>query len=250
MAQNREVIPLMLFNMRGAYIDQLWTPSTEYEGKPRDKPSYNVTAITPKTNARPQQTHLPDVPAWMHEPALQPLVDVCRRLYAMYFPQMPLNLLKWPVKDGDLPNKKGVVPEWSKGHWLVMANTSSAPPVEGVVDGKAQPVPSRMIGGRALWEDGDLMAMTLGAAKRGDAAMGIKLYLNGVLFTGKGERIAIGIARVSGEEMLAKAREQGIAVTGIGGQVLQQQENIGQPAQSTGNPFPGVGSAPTGAAPF
>jgi predicted RecA/RadA family phage recombinase len=92
-------------------------------------------------------------------------------------------------------------------------------------------------------KSGDHVMVSTSIAVSAQNPRGVKCYINKVVFMGPGEEIVMG-SSVSTAEMMAKAKEQGMNVTGFSGGVAPQQGfGMGQPA-----PFPGNGSQ-TGFAP-
>lgn len=205
MAQSREIISVVLFNGQIVFSRRLFEPETaDMAGKPLDKPRFSCNVRFPKTKA-----------VWWEEPALASVRDACGTIVAREFGGN--GNIEYPVKDGDLPNQKGKVPDWSKGHWIIKADTTYQPKVEQLVNGQPSEIQSLSIGGRQLWQDGDFVGVTLAVAKRAMGAPGIKSYLNGVCFTDKGAVLSTGAPATDWAAAIAKAEQQGIQVQMGGG---------------------------------
>lgn len=209
MADGRpQTLNVRFYDIRVVWISKLWTPDTTYKGQPTQKPTYSIQCMVPKT----QQF-------WYQESALKDFTASCVQFHTMAFPHFPnVTMVGWPVQDGDLPSREGKIREWAKGHWLISANTSSPPRIEGIVDGAVVPVPAQMLGGRKIWDDGDHAIVDMALAKNQNDPQKAKLFVNSVCFCRKGEPIAIGFTRASGEELLNDARQRGLNPVGINGQ--------------------------------
>lgn len=219
----RETISVTLFNGQIVYSKRLFEPETkDMAGKPLDNPSYSCNIRFPKTK-----------PNWWEEPALAPFFEACRTIHAREMASVPANMLEIPLKDGDRPNKQGKTPDWAKGHWFIRASTSYQPKVEQLVNGAPSEIQSLTMGGRRLWGDGDYVAVALGVAKRMNDNIGIRAYLNSVLFTGKGAELSTGAGNVDWGAALEMAKQQGVPI--------QQEAPAMQPAAF--NPG-GFGTAP------
>lgn len=232
MAEKREIISCSIFGAQALFIRRLWEPETKdfLTQKPLDKPRYSVSIRVPKTAAR-----------WQDEKIFASVTAACRKLYADNFKGIPIDSIGWPVKDGDRPNAKSVVTEWAAGHWLMRADTTSPEytTIEAVQNGKAVELSAAKMGGRTVVKDGDLCILTVGLAKSGRGDPAIKTYLNGIVFTGPGDAIKLG-SRPSSEDLLRQAREQGLAVNGVGG----------APASSAQPSWSGMGGSASDDIPF
>ena len=200
---NRELIPILLFNAQAVFSNRLFDPETkDLGGKLLDKPSFSVNLRFPKTKAN-----------WTEEPALRSFVEACKTIYLREMAGMPANRVEFPIKDGDIPNNKGKTPDWAKGHWVIRASSTYKPTVEQMVSGVKTELPSLSMGAKKIWHDGDYVAAALSIAKRLNDNIGIRCYLNSILFTGKGEEIATGGgASVDWNAALEDAKAQGIHV--------------------------------------
>lgn len=239
MAANREVISVMVFNVQALYVNKLWEPDTKDQaGKALDKPNYSLVTRVAKTKQH-----------WWDEPEYASVLEACKRIFqtTMAPAGIPFERVEWPVRDGDQPNKKNVVKDYAKGHWLLSGNTNYPPRIEAVIEGKPVELASPVLGGRKIADNGDLVCVTFGIAKRTTDAFGIKAYLNAVVFTEKGTKIELG-NNATGAEMLAAAQAQGIAIKGMGSPVggfgqsggsSFQPSNFQPGAPSFKNPFGG-----------
>jgi hypothetical protein len=211
MAQERKRQVATIMQARAAYINGLWTPQTKdiISGQPLQKPRHSVTAIVPKTREK-----------WTDEPVLGAVKDASQSIWndALSPKGYSPGAIIWPVKDGDAPNKKGVVRDWAKGHWLIIADTTNPDylQIEMVENGKPVPLAAPRIGGRVLVKDGDYVMLTVSLAESKGSQPGIKTYLNAILFTGPGEALTLGGGGVDQAELLRQAQAQGIAVKGFG----------------------------------
>ena len=216
---------------RGAYIDALWTPATtDMLGKPRDKPQYSISIIVPKTAA-----------TWFQEPALSSVKAACAAVYIEEFQPkgfLPLQLT-YPVRDGDLPNAKGHVVEWQKGHW-VFRLSSTIPgsfAVSGAIGGQTQVMPAATIGGTRPYDNGDEV-LTEFAVKKSPQKVGVSFYLGSVHFQAKRAKIDLGGVKSTPQEMLAKAQAQGLVPPGASpGVGAAAPGTIGGAAVGADNPF-------------
>jgi hypothetical protein len=224
---SRELVNIILFNGQALFSNRLFDPETkDFAGKPLDKPSFSLNIRYPKTQ-----------PNWYDEPLLKPLADACKVVMTRDMPNTPFNYVEFPIKDGDRPNKQGKVPDWAKGHWYVRASSTFAPKVEQIVNGAQSELPSLQLGGKKLWNDGDFVCVALSIGKRLNDNVGIRCYLNSVLFTGKGAEISTGGAGVDWSAAMQLAHEQGISIEKSAGDA-----GNGFP----GGGFPGAGGAPAG----
>jgi hypothetical protein len=206
-----------IFNARMTNMRHLWEPSREYMGKPQEKPSYLGGFIVAKTRG-----------VWFEEPAFAGLVASCQALYTEAMSHIPFPQVVWPVKDGDIPEPGKAQTEWTKGHWLI--NGSSTQPIKVEVVQNGVPVP---LTNRAIVKPGDFITASVALAVKTNDPRAVKIYLNTVLFMNPGEEIAIGNS-VSGAELMAQAKAQGLNVTGFGGTGAPQggfAQNNAAPAQ-------------------
>ena len=199
----RETIAITLFNGQIVYSRRLFEPETkDMAGKPLDTPSYSCNVRFPKTKAH-----------WWEEPALAPFMDAVKVIHAREMSGVNPAALELPIKDGDRPNRQGKTPDWAKGHWFIRASSGFAPKVEQLVNGQPSEIQSLSIGGRRLWGDGDFVAVAVSIAKRMNDNIGIRAYLNGVLFTGKGAELSTGGGSgVDWGAAVALAQQQGIQI--------------------------------------
>lgn len=238
MAQ-RQYESATVFDTRIVDMRHLWTPSTEYMGKPSAKPNYFAMFIVPKTQAQ-----------WHNEPRLAGISAACGKLYANN-PQVAV----WPIVDGDMPGPKGTVSEFAKGHWMFSASTSNPPNVELVQAGGVLVKLTNKVGVKS----GDHCLAGVTAAVKQNDPRGAKLYLNTVVFSSPGEEIVFANS-VSGAELMQMAQAQGLQVAGFGGSpgfgqpqggfpgggVPQQQQPFGAPQPGFTQPgAPAAGFAPT-----
>lgn len=221
MAQQRQYESATVFNARIVDMRHLWMPSTEYQGKKQDKPSYFASFIVPKTQAQ-----------WFNEPALAGIAGACGKIW-----QSNQHILSWPVVDGDIPSPEGKQSEWAKGHWLFSGNTSnSAPNVELVQAGGHLTKLQNKVGVKS----GDFCMAGLTAAVKQNDARAVKLFLNAVVFTAPGEEIVFANS-VSGAELMKMAEAQGLRPTGFSGSPGFGAPQPGFPPGGGfhGNPNPG-----------
>ncbi len=201
MATPRVYKQTTIFNGRATGMRNLWEPSTEYKGKKQDKPSYLFSFIVPKTRGH-----------WSEEPQFAGFTQAAQELYQQVMSHIPFPQIIWPVKDGDVSPEVGKSPvEWAKGHWFITGSSSS--PIDTNIVQAGVPV---KIANRALVKPGDFVAVGIALAQNSNTANAVKCYINSVLFMGPGEEIAVGNS-ISGAELMAKAKEQGLNVTGFGG---------------------------------
>ena len=199
---NREVINTYLFNAQAIYSKGLFEPETkDLKGKPLDKPSYSINLRFPKTKS-----------AWYEEPQLKPLVDAFKTIMAREMAGIAFGRIEFPIKDGDVPNQNNKIPDWAKGHWHFRASSSYGPKVEQRVNGVVTELPALSMGGRRLWGDGDYVCAAIGVAKRLTDAVGIRAYLNSILFTAKGPELNLGASNTDWNEAMRMAEEQGIPI--------------------------------------
>src|SRR6266702_330933 len=198
----RELISVVMFNAQALFCNRLFDPETkDLAGKPLDKPSFSINLRYPKT-----------VASWTEEPALKAFTDACRVTYQREMSGMPANRVEFPIKDGDVPNRNGKIPDWAKGHWYIRCSSTYAPKVEQVVGGVQSELPSLQLGGKKLWTDGDYVCAALSIGKRLNDNVGIRCYLNSVLFTGKGVEISTGGNNVEWQGAIAQAVAQGMNI--------------------------------------
>lgn len=200
MAAKRHYENATIFNARIVNMRHLWEPSTEYQGKPVQRPNHFATFIVPKTKGH-----------WSEEPAFAGVLGAYGKLVQQAGMQFA-HVTGWPIRDGDVPEPGKDAAEWAKGHWVFGGSTGNLPTIEIVQNG----APVKLTN-RAVVKPGDFVAVGLTAAFKQNDARGIKHYLNTVLFTGPGEEIAIGSSGVSGNELLQQAQQQGMNVTGFTG---------------------------------
>lgn len=195
MAQ-RQYESATVFNARIVDMRHLWTPSTEFQGKPTQKPNYFAMFIVPKTQAQ-----------WFGEPALAGISAACGKIY-----QNNPHILMWPVVDGDIPSPAGKSSDFAKGHWLFSASTSNPPNVE-----LAQPNGTLVkLTNKVGVKSGDYVMAGVTAAVKQNDPRGVKLYLNAVVFSSPGEEIVFANS-VSGAELMQMAQQQGLQVAGFAG---------------------------------
>lgn len=200
MAAKRHYESATVFGARIVNMKHLWTPSTEFAGKPTQKPNYFATFIAPKTKSH-----------WSEEPVFAGLMGAYNKLVQQAGMQLQ-HVTSWPIKDGDVPEPGKDVAEWARGQWVFSGSTGNLPNVEVVQNGT--PV---KLAQRAIVKPGDFAAVGLTAAFKMNDVRGIKHYLSTVLFTGQGEEIVFSDFGVSGDEMLQQAQQQGMNVTGFSG---------------------------------
>jgi hypothetical protein len=240
MATQRIYKQTTILNARAAGLKNLWEPSTSFQGKAQDKPSYLFSFIVPKTRGH-----------WSEEPAFANFTACAQELYQQVLAHIPFPQIVWPVKDGDAPPEYGKPPiEWCKGHWFVSGSSSS--PIETNVVQNGVPV---KIMNRTLVKPGDFCSVGGALAQKTNMPNGVKIFINSVLFTAPGEEIAVGNS-ISGAELMAQAKAQGLNVTGFGsggpgtGFGVSQQPNLPTPSPAFGatplqqQPVPNFGGAP------
>lgn len=219
---NRQYEAWTLFNVRIVDMRHLWNPSTEYKGKPQDKPNYFASFITPKTQAQ-----------WHLEPALAGLVQALGKLHANN-PQ----LSDFRIDDGDLPSADGKSSEFAKGHWLIGGSSGNPIGVEIVQAGAA---PAKLTS-RVGVKPGDFCVIGGSSAVSQQNNRNAKHYLNAVVFSGPGEEIVFANS-VSGAELMAQAEAQGFKPTGFSASPGGFAAPQGQGASPFGGPGPqGQGS--------
>jgi hypothetical protein len=172
-------------------------------GQPMQTPMFGASWRFPKTNAD-----------WRNEPLLKPLWEAGAKIWQAEFGNNPY--VEWPVKDGDAPNKKGVVPDVNRGHWILRASTKNAPEVKAWVNNQvidiANPKIAAAVGGHK-WGDGDYTAIQVSLAKRANNTAGIRCYLNSVCFTAVGEKLNVGgPPPTDWGQAMASAQAAGIAI--------------------------------------
>ncbi len=206
-----------IFNGRATGMKNLWDPSTMYKGKQQDKPSYLFSFIVPKTRAH-----------WSEEPQFAGFTAAAQELYQQAMAHIPFPQIIWPIKDGDVSPEVGKSPiEWARNHWFVTGSSSS--PIETNIVQNGVPV---KIMNRAMVKPGDYVAVGVALAVNSNTANAVKIYVNSVLFMGPGEEIAVGNS-ITGTELMAKAKEQGLNVTGFGAPQQPQGFNTGTPPLQT-----------------
>ncbi len=236
MATNRQYEAATIFNARCADMRHLWTPSTEFQGKPTQKPNYFSVFIVQKT-----QGH------WSQEPVFGGVMTAINKLLAGQLQAFAQNVgaVQWPIMDGDMPSPQGKVSEFAKGHWIFSASSGNPPSVELVQSGGQLVKLQNRVGVKS----GDYCTLGVTAAVKANQANGVKFYLNAVVFTAPGEEIVFANS-VSGAELMAHAQQQGIQITGF----APSAGGFSQPgptAPPMGGGFPGSGGgfAPTPANP-
>lgn len=236
--ENFTVFGARIYGMRN-----LWQPSTEYLGKPTQKPSYIAGFIIPKTRGH-----------WSEEPVLAGVWGAMQKIYNATMNGLPYSMVDWPIRDGDTPAPGKLQAEWARGHWMFGGNSGDPIKVEIVQNGV--PVP---LANRAVVKPGDFVTVAGATAQKSNEPRGIKFYINTVLFMAPGEEIAVGNS-VSGAELMAAAQAQGLQVTGFGGGAPsgfapgQYSGPSGHPSSFAPNGAPGgfapsVGFSPPGGAP-
>ena len=199
----RETHDILLFNMEALFVRRLFDPeTTDMGGKPLDKPRFSVVLRIPKTKAY-----------WYEEPAFQPLVSACKAVIAREMSGIQPGFIVFPVKDGDAPNRNGVVQPYYAGHWYLRADSTYAPTVKQLQNGVEQELPALTLNGHKLWTDGDIAVVQITVAKRMTDAMGIKTYLKALCFTSKGQDVKIGNGTTfSMADAMAQAEKQGVHI--------------------------------------
>lgn len=233
------VLTARIVNMR-----HLWEPSREFEGVPSQKPNYFYTCIVPKTRG-----------GWWEEAAFAGLSAAVQKVMTHYQLQSQY-VLEWPVKDGDMPDKKGRQSEWAKGHWVFGGSSSDPINVEIVQNGACVKIPNK-----TLVKPGDFVSCGLSVTVRKNDARSFKTYGNSVLFTAAGEEIVVGNS-VSGAELMAQAQAQGLQVAGfsgspggfgptppMGGGHPYAPQGVGNPPPMNSGFAPPAGGQPGGFAP-
>lgn len=231
MATQRQYEPANVFNARIVDMRHLWTPSTEFQGKPTQKPNYFSLFIVPKTQAH-----------WSQEPVFGSVMNAFSKLLQgtlQWAAQNP-GAINWPIVDGDMPSPEGKSSEFAKGHWLFSASSSNAPNVELAQAGGSLVKLQAKVGVKA----GDFVMCGITAAVKQNDPRGVKFYLNAVVFTGPGEEIVFANS-VSGAELMRMAQQQGLSVAGFS----PTPGGFGAPAPQggfPGQPVPQGGFAPQG----
>jgi hypothetical protein len=187
-----------VFGARIYGMKNLWTPSTEYMGKPTTRPNYIAGFIVPKTRAH-----------WSEEPVFAGAWGAMQKIYGAVMNNMPYNMVDWPIRDGDILTPGQKAAEWARGHWLFSGNSGDPINVEIVQNG----LPVKLQN-RATVKPGDYVAVGGATAVKSNDPRGIKFYINSVLFMAPGEEIAVGNS-VSGAELMAQAQAQGLQVIGF-----------------------------------
>jgi hypothetical protein len=207
-----------IFNARIVGMRNLWEPSREYMGKPTEKPNYLASIIVAKTRGH-----------WSEEPAFAGFAQAAQELYQSAMTHIPFPAVMWPIKDGDSPEPGRTPAEWMRGHWFLTGSSSS--PIETNIVQGGVPV---KITNRAIVKPGDFVAAGVALAVNSNNHAAVKCYMNSILFLSAGEEIAVG-SSITGAELMAKAKEQGLNVTGYG---------AGAPAGGFGQFGAGAGSPP------
>lgn len=189
-----------IFGARIYGMRNLWQPSTEYMGKPTQRPSYLAGFIVPKTRGH-----------WSEEPVFAGVWGAMQKIYSGAMNGMPYNMVDWPIRDGDLPEPGKSQADWARGHWMFGGN--SGDPIKVEIVQNNVPVP---LVNRAVVKPGDFVTVAGATAQKSNDPRGIKFYINTVLFMAPGEEIAVGHS-VSGAELMAAAQAQGLQVAGFGG---------------------------------
>jgi hypothetical protein len=240
MSTQRIYSPAMCFGLRIVGLRNLWDPTTEYQGKKQDKPTYLTGFITPKTRAN-----------WFEEPVLNDVTRALQELYNKALSHIPFPQVVWPIKDGDTPEPGKTPADWMRGHWYLPGSSTS--PINTEIAQNGQTV---KITNRAIVKPGDFAAVSFSYAVKTNDARAVKAYCNSVLFMNPGEEIAVGNS-VTGKELMEKGLAQGLQITGFsagggggfggggfgGGQPQQGFNQGGFQAQQGGQPggFPGNG---------
>jgi hypothetical protein len=235
MSTQRIYSPAMCFGLRITGLRNLWDPTTEYQGKKQEKPTYLTSFITPKTRAN-----------WFEEPVLNDITRALQELYNKALSHIPFPQVVWPIKDGDIPEPGKQPAEWMRGHWFIPGSSTS--PINTEIAQNGQTV---KITNRAIVKPGDFCAASLSFAVKTNDARAVKGYCNSILFMNPGEEIAVGNS-VTGRELMEKGLAQGLQITGFsagggggfgGGQPQQGFNQGGFQAQQGGQPggFPGNG---------
>jgi len=188
-----------IFNARIVGMRNLWEPSREYMGKPTEKPNYLASIIVAKTRGH-----------WSEEPAFAGFAQAAQELYQSAMTHIPFPAVMWPIKDGDSPEPGRTPAEWMRGHWFLTGSSSS--PIETNIVQGGVPV---KITNRAMVKPGDIVAAGVALAVNSNNHAAVKCYMNSILFMSAGEEIAVG-SSITGAELMAKAKEQGLNVTGFG----------------------------------
>jgi hypothetical protein len=238
MATGRELVNIFLFNGQAVYSRRLFEPETkDFAGKPLDKPSYSLNIRYPKTR-----------PNWYEEPALKSFTNACQTVKMRDMADVPFQRIEFPIRDGDLPNQKNKIPDWARGHWYVRASTTYVPKVYQTVDGVQSELPALMLGSQRLWGDGDTVSVALSIGKRLTDAVGIRCYLNSVMFTDHGPELKTSGGDTDWGEAFTQAAAEGITIktgsgpfnTGAGGGFNPGAGN------GPGGFNPGAGGGPSG----
>lgn len=195
-----------IYDARIVGMRNLWEPSTQFMGKPVEKPNYLVSVIVKKTRAN-----------WFEEPVFANFVKACNELYTASLSHIPFQQVVWPVKDGDVPDVGKTQVDWRVGNWLLTGSSTS--PIEVMINQGGVPVPLR---NRAGVKPGDHVMVATAIAVNSNDARKIKVYINKVVFMAEGEEIVVGTG-VSANELMEQAKAQGLNVTGYGGGGAPQQ---------------------------
>ncbi len=223
-----------IFNARIVGMRNLWEPSREYMGKPTEKPNYLASIIVLKTRGH-----------WSEEPQFAGFAQAAQELYQAAMTHIPFPAVMWPIKDGDSPEPGRTPAEWMRGHWFLTGSSSS--PIETNIVQGGVPV---KISNRAMVKPGDIVAAGVALAVNSNNHAAVKCYLNSILFMAAGEEIAVG-SSITGAELMAKAKEQGLNVTGFGAGSpgLLPQVGFGQAGANSPATIPQFSQAGTGFAP-
>ena len=151
----------------GAHIDV--AEMTEYQGKM----AYRIEMLFPKST---------DMSA---------LTAVIKALREKAFPKLDPKYVHSPIIDGDEPNKKGVVADYKKGHWIIRAKTSIKPTLLRLVNGKAEIVDNPFI-----FQSGNFCKADVSFGAYNNESIGINCNLNALVKLGEGTPLDMGHASV------------------------------------------------------
>lgn len=232
----RELQKIILMNAQLVYCNRLYEAETvDMAGAPLKKPTWSTSMRYPKTTKN-----------WFDEPLLVSLRNACGVIKSREMAHVDFARIEFPVKDGDLPNKKNKIPDWAKGHWILRANTTiKRPLVEQRVDGVVTPLEAIQLGGQRLWGDGDYAGVVMSVAKRLTDDVGIKCYLNSVCFMAHGVPLD-----VSGQPTDWDAAVNDAAAQGINIKADAAGFNAGGFPPASGGAAPFAPFNPTGPSPF
>jgi hypothetical protein len=247
----RELQKVILMNAQLVYTNRMFEAETvDMAGAPLKKPTWSVSMRYPKTTKN-----------WFDEPLLASLRGACGVIKSREMSHVPFERIEFPVKDGDLPNKKNKIPAWAAGHWIIRANTTiKAPLVEQRVDGVVTALQAIQLGGQRLWGDGDYAGVVMAVGKRLTDDIGIKCYLNSVCFMSHGEPLNTAGEPTDWDIAVSQAAEQGINIRADSpgfnaGGFPPSNGAAGGPApfapfNPSGGPSPFSGAGPKAADPF